>query len=89
MCFSGAVASLQPSYELPWATLLQTHQRLFAHGENRGVGLQVDPGAAPHRLQTLHRDVGGVSEPQADHIQHAAAAELHRAESFTVGVATV
>lgn len=49
-----------------WFLFVQTYQSFFSHSQDGGVGLQVNPGAAPHSLQTLHRDVGGVSEPQTD-----------------------
>lgn len=52
-----------------------TYQRLLPHGEHGRVGLQVHLAAAPHRLQTLHRDVLGVAQPQPDQIQHAGLGE--------------
>lgn len=53
-----------------------THQSLLPHSQDGRVGLQVDPGAALHRLQTLHRDVGRVAQPQADQVEHPAGVPL-------------
>lgn len=55
-----------------------TYQRLLPHRQDRRVGLQVDPGAASNSPQTLHRNVGCVSEPQADQIEHSVGFPLHR-----------
>lgn len=59
-----------------------THQSLLPHSQDGRVGLQVDPGAALHRLQTLHRDVGRVAQPQADQVEHPAGVPL-RTESVS------
>lgn len=47
-----------------------THQSLLPPRQDRGVGLQVDPGAAPHGPQPLHRDVGGIAQTQTDQVEH-------------------
>ena len=58
--------------ELCQCECVRTHQSLLPHRQDGGVGLQVNSGAALHRLQTLHRDVRRVPKPEADQIQHVA-----------------
>ncbi|TNN25305.1 hypothetical protein EYF80_064566 [Liparis tanakae] len=55
----------------------RTHQRLLPHREHGGVGLQVDPGAAAHGPQPLHRDVLRVPQTQAHQVQHAVLSAAH------------